>query len=409
MKPMEKALRTVIYIIAVILIGLVLKYAASVMLPLTISLFCFFILNPFVNKLEKVGFPRALAIAIAMMLLVLVFVVAILFVTLAVNALIRDLPVYAVRISMLISRLDTALSDLMDLDAGVSFIESLSFNWQSMALSLLSEISGSAVTIFSYALLIFIFVLFLLLERQSLIPKMKISMPNHGWIKSAVIFERINRQISRYLTVKTLISISTGVLFYLAALATRLDFAFIIGVLAFVLNFIPTIGSIIITGSSILIAFIQYFPDFASILYVAVLMGSIQLVLGNILDPRMQGNRLNLSPFVILVSLALWGYIWGVVGMFLAVPITAAVQILCDNIPSLKPVAVLLSSGKQYRKQIELEEKRRRERYAKDRLKRRTDRASHNKPASKGKEKDPEEKKMDESGSASPGSGPSRG
>jgi predicted PurR-regulated permease PerM len=376
MTPMEKAFRTVIYIVAVILIGLVLKYAASVMLPLTISLFCFFILNPFVNKLEKVGFPRALAIMLAMLLLVLVFVAAILFVTLAVNALIRDLPVYAVRFSMLIGRLDTFLSDIMNLDAGVSFIESLSFNWQSMVLSILSEISGSAVTVFSYALLVFIFVLFLLLERQSLIPKMKISMPNHGWIRSAVIFERINRQISRYLTIKALISVSTGVLFYLAALATRLDFAFIIGVLAFVLNFIPTIGSIIITVGSIIVAFIQYYPDFASILYVAVLMGSIQLVLGNILDPRVQGNRLNLSPFVILVSLAIWGYIWGVVGMFLAVPITSAVQILCDNVPSLRPVAVLLGSGKQYRKQIEQEDKRRRDRYAKERMSRRSDRTS---------------------------------
>jgi hypothetical protein len=94
--------------------------------------------------------------------------------------------------------------------------------------------------------------------------------------------------------------------------------------------------------------------------------------------------------------------------MFLAVPITAAVQILCDNIPSLKPVAVLLGSGKQYRKQIELEEKRRRERYAKDRLKRRTDRASH-KPAPKQKQQDSEEKSVENRGSVSPSSEPSRG
>ncbi|MGM0432248.1 MAG: AI-2E family transporter [Spirochaetota bacterium] len=374
MTPVEKALRTVIYIVAVILVGVVLKYAASVTLPLTISVFCFFILSPFVNKMEKAGFPRGLAIMLAMAVLVCVFVIAILFVTFAVDSLVRDLPVYSVRISMLINTLDQGISSLMNMESGVSFLDSLSFNWQSVVFSMISNISGSAVTIFSYAFLVFIFVLFLLLERQSLIPKMRISMPNHGWIRWAVVFERINRQISKYLTVKTLISISTGVLFYLAALATRLDFAFIIGVLAFVLNFIPTIGSIIITITSILLAVVQYYPDYANILYVAVLMASIQMVLGNILDPRVQGNRLNLSPFVILVSLALWGYIWGVIGMFLAVPITAAIQILCDNVPSLKPAAVLLGSGRQYRKQIEREERLRKERYAKERRKRRNHR-----------------------------------
>lgn len=373
----EKSSKVFIYLLSAIAVGVVLKYAASVTLPLVISLFCFFILNPFVNKMEKAGFPRVLAIVLAMTLLVIVFILAIVFVSFAINTLIAELPDYSVRLSMLIDRMDKGISHLLELETDVSFIESLSFDWQGVLLSLLSNISGSAVSIFSYAFLVFIFVLFLLMERQSLIPKMKIAMPNHGWIRWAVMFERINRQISKYLTVKTFISLSTGLLFYLAALATRLDFAFIIGVLAFVMNFIPTIGSIIITITTIFLAILQYYPDYASILYVAVLMASIQIVLGNILDPKVQGNRLNLSPFVILVSLALWGYIWGVVGMFLAVPITAAVQILCDNVKPLKPVAILLSSGKQYRKQIELAERLRKERYAKDRQVRKANRTHH--------------------------------
>mgnify|MGYP000471718279 CR=1 FL=1 len=269
---------------------------------------------------------------------------------------------------MLIERLDGSLTDLLNLETDISFIESLSFNWQGVVLNVLTNFSGQVVNVFSYAFLVFIFVLFLLLERQSLIPKLKVAIPNHGWVRMAVMFERINRQISKYLTVKSLISISTGILFYLAAVATKLDFAFIIGVLAFIMNFIPTIGSIIVTITTILLAIIQYYPDYASVLYVAVLMGSIQIVLGNILDPRVQGNQLNLSPFVILVSLALWGYIWGIAGMFLAVPITSALQILCANVKELKPIAVLLSSGKQYRKQIELAEQKRRERYARERL-----------------------------------------
>jgi predicted PurR-regulated permease PerM len=105
-------------------------------------------------------------------------------------------------------------------------------------------------------------------------------------------------------------------------------------------------------------ALLQFFPNWANIIYVAVLMISIQMVLGNILDPRMQGVQLNLSPFVILVSLSLWGFIWGVAGMFLAVPITSVIQILCANVQSLKPVAVMIGSGKSYRKMLEEERKR---------------------------------------------------
>ena len=130
--------------------------------------------------------------------------------------------------------------------------------------------------------------------------------------------------------------------------------------------------------TAVLLAVIQFYPDYASILYVAVLLTSIQIVMGNILDVRVQGNNLNLSPFVILVSLALWGYIWGVAGMFLAVPITAALQIICDKIDFLKPVAVLLSSGKKYREQINSANKQRKKRYAEERKARKKARKAKN-------------------------------
>jgi uncharacterized membrane protein len=120
---------------------------------------------------------------------------------------------------------------------------------------------------------------------------------------------------------------------------------------------------------TIIMAILQFFPNWANIIYVAILMISIQMVLGNILDPRIQGVQLNLSPFVILVSLSLWGFIWGIAGMFLAVPITSVIQILCANVKALKPIAVMIGSGKSYRKMIEEERLR-----AKERARRRKER-----------------------------------
>ena len=135
-------------------------------------------------------------------------------------------------------------------------------------------------------------------------------------------------------------------MFYLVAVLTGLDFALVWGVLAFVFNFIPTIGSIIVTVGTIIMAIIQFMPEWGRIIYVGIMMISIEMVIGNIIDPKLQGVQLNISPIVILISLAIWGYIWGLVGMFLAVPLTSMMQIVCANIPSLKPVAIFLSTGK---------------------------------------------------------------
>ena len=164
---------------------------------------------------------------------------------------------------------------------------------------------------------------------------------------------RMNRQMSKYLLIKIVISVATGILFYLASVISGLDFALVWGVLAVILNFIPTIGSIVCTAGTIIMAIIQFSPDWGYVIYITILMISIEMILGNIIDPRLQGVQLNISPFVILISLAIWGYIWGIAGMFLSVPLTSIIQIICANVPSLKPVAIMLSEGRDYRRRFE--------------------------------------------------------
>ena len=377
----SKTLKSIYSVILVIAVGFILKVASSVTLPLAISLFFFLLVNPLVNKLEKNRIPRWIAIVIAMLILVVIFVLMIFFASVSLNTLIVGIPKYASRIPFIFGGIEDRINEMIDLETDIRILDMLAIDWQGLILNTLSRISGSAFSISSTSILVFIFVLFLLLERQSLIPKLRVAMPNRDGMKMAVMFERINRQTSRYLVIKSLISLITGILFYLAAIATRLDFPFVWGLLAFIFNFIPSIGSVIITVLTVLMAVLQFFPDYVSIIYVAVLMLSIQTVLGNIIDPRMQGNQLNLSPFVILVSLVFWGYIWGIVGMFLAVPLTSIIQIICANIQPLKPVAILISSGKNYRKQIREEERRKREQYAKERMARREMRSNnHRKP-----------------------------
>lgn len=347
--PAKDAGKTALLVIAVILVFATLKIADVVTLPLVIALFLFLFFNPLLNRLEKLKVPRWIGVLIVMLLLLIVLFVAAWFFFFTIDRLVQRLPMYIRRFVVI----DNWIAEKIGLDEGASLLSFINFDWQGLVISSLTSVSGKAINFVSRASLIYIFVLFLLLERQSLIPKLKVGIPSGKGMRVAVLFERINRQISKYLLLKAMISFATGVLFYLASLATGLDFAIMWGVLAFVLNFIPNIGSIVITAMTIVMAILQFFPIWANVIYVAVLMISIQMVLGNILDPRIQGVQLNLSPFIILVSLSLWGYIWGVAGMFLAVPITSVIQIVCANVQSLKPIAVMIGSGSAYRKVVE--------------------------------------------------------
>ncbi len=368
----ERTKRIALGIALFVLISFVLRTASSITLPLAISFFLFLILNPLVNKMEQQRVPRVLAILVVILILIFFFVLLFFFLTVTINSFITQMPKYLARLDDIFGEIGGALGPYLDLSPGAGLGEL--FDWKSMLINALTAISGTLVSFVSSSLIIFIFVLFLLLERQSLIPKFKVALPNHGGMRVAIMFERINRQISRYLVAKSVISLITGLLFYLGSLAVGLDFAIIWGVLAVLFNFIPNIGSIIITGLTVIMAFLQFYPDYARILYVALIMSMIQLVMGNILDPRFQGYRLNLSPFVILVSLVFWGYIWGFMGMFLAVPIMSIVQIFCSNVKELRPFAVLISSGKRYRAEIREEERRRKERYERMREERKAQR-----------------------------------
>ena len=223
---------------------------------------------------------------------------------------------------------------------------------------IISTILVMLLVLVVFILFVYVYLLFIILERQTIFPKLLEAFPRGKAQRAGQLVSRMNRQMSKYLEIKVIISIATGVLFYFASRLSGLDFALVWGVLAVILNFIPTIGSIVGTAGTIMMAIIQFAPDWSYVIYVALLMISIEMVLGNIIDPRLQGVQLNISPLVILISLAIWGYIWGIAGMFLAVPLTSIVQIICANIPSLKPIAIMLSEGADYRRRFERQKKR---------------------------------------------------
>jgi len=207
----------------------------------------------------------------------------------------------------------------------------------------LSTLAGQASNLLSATTLVILFVGFLFAERLWFNTKLENLLHDPARAQRVGrIIQSIVRRVNHYLLVKTGVSVATALAVYVLMEGFRLDFAGPMAILTFVLNYIPSVGSIIATILLGLVALIQV-PEPATALLVFVLSGMIQFVLGSVIDPMLMGRALRVSSFGIIVSLSFWGALWGIPGMFLAVPIMVATMIVCSHIPAARPVAVLLS------------------------------------------------------------------
>jgi len=189
---------------------------------------------------------------------------------------------------------------------------------------------GTILGLISSMLFVIIFVLFLLLGRNP--------YTTHSEVYSDVV-----QKIRKYVGIKIVISATTGLLVWATLTILGLKLAGVFGILAFILNFIPSIGSIIVTFLPVPIAVVQFQSSPWMIVLVVGIPGAIQNLLGNIVEPKLQGEGLNLHPVTILLALSFWGLLWGIVGMFLAAPITAALRIVLMQFELLRPIAHLMA------------------------------------------------------------------
>jgi predicted PurR-regulated permease PerM len=148
--------------------------------------------------------------------------------------------------------------------------------------------------------------------------------------------------VNYYLLVKTVVSVITGAMIYVVAQVFGIELALALGILTFILNYIPNIGSIVATGMVALVGYVET-GDAQTTGILFLITGAIQFINGNVIDPWMMGRALRLSSFGIIMSLAFWGAVWDIPGMFLSVPIMVMLLVVCSHVPELRKVAVLLS------------------------------------------------------------------
>ena len=211
------------------------------------------------------------------------------------------------------------------------------------ASSYLRSAAGQASGITQATVLIILFVGFLFAERIWFDTKLESLIGDKAQaLRVRKIIQSIIHRVNYYLLVKTVISGITGAMVYALALAFQLELATALGIITFVLNFIPNIGSIIATGLIALVAHVQFGEPYTTLVIFAIAT-CIQFLNGNVIDPMLMGRALRLSSFGIILSLAFWGAVWGVPGMFLSVPIMVILLVVCSHVPQLRPFAILLS------------------------------------------------------------------
>jgi predicted PurR-regulated permease PerM len=352
----SRAIFLMMLFICIIFAGAVLKIAAGLILPFTIALLLAFVMYPVVVFLDKLKFPRFLSI-----FLVIIIIVSILYIFGMVlyssgSSLVSLLPSYESRLTeiyiWIANMFDLPFDDTLSFwdniwgQLGVrTWVRGLAFSFSTIFLNFLSS-----------AVLVVFFVVFILLEVSYLKEKIETAFENRS-LRISRMGKDIITQVTRYLTAKFLISLANGVIFAVAFYFIGLEFAILWGVIQFILNFIPNFGSIAASLGVCLYSLIQFWPEPGPIIMVVAVVLIINLFLCNIFDPKIVGDHVGISPLVVLISLGVWGWIWGFAGMILAVPMTVIIKIVCENIPILEPISILIGTRKSITaKKIETEQ-----------------------------------------------------
>jgi len=330
----------------VVMVFYLLIMGRALLVPLVIAITLWYLITTLATMFGRIPIgdyriPRPLCLLASLLSFFLLGWLLVNFLSGSIRGVVEVIPEYQSNIALRLANLP--IPEFLNIDeesGGLSGLFMETIDLPSQAASLI----GSFTEITANAGLILIYIGFLFLEQGNFNRKIA-ALANGGERarNTRQMMSRIGADIQKYISIKVFTSLLTGTLSYIFLRLVDIDFAGVWGLLIFLLNFIPTVGSIVATIFPALIALAQ---DDGYALFVGVLIGIglLQVFVGNILEPRLMGSSFNLSPLVILFNLALWNMIWGIPGMFLCVPILIITTIVLSYFPHTRPIAVILSS-----------------------------------------------------------------
>jgi len=341
------ASRTAGRVVAFIGIWVVLTHGKPILMPLVLAILISFLILPIVGALTARGWPGMLAIAAALTTAAAPILLQIFVFIASVGPLQSRLPKYQASLTRKVNYTIDATIDRIGLGERR---ETLKRELQQDLLPKLMEGGATlaqaglrtATTAVGYFLLTLLMAGFILVEGRRFREKLTEAVGADNVIARSL--EAIGGDVRSYVVAKTLLSGLTALCVWLFLLICGVDFAAFWGLMAFPLNFIPTVGAMIASVPPILVAIVD--PEFSlwGVIGVSVGLVAVNGVIGSVLDPRFVGNRVKLSPLVVLLSMLVWGLLWGPVGMILAVPIMVSFKVICSHVPGLQPIATLMKA-----------------------------------------------------------------
>lgn len=313
------------------------KAANEIVIILLLSIFIASILSNFINFLETKSIPKILAYAIVILSISSFFFFVVYLLNSSITNFSTNLPTYESKIKNLIIQ-------TISLAEGYGFsinkdeiLKALNLN---SIFNFTTGFIGNIGVVFSKMLLIFIGVAFIISESKIFEDKLAFIFKNDK--KKLYSFHQFSKNLQKYFTVKTFTSFLTGLFIYFALLFFDVDYPIIWGFIGFLFNFIPVIGSIVAAVPAVILSLLT--GQIETTIWLIVVYMVINISISNIIEPKFMGKELGLSPMVIFFSLIFWGWIFGIVGMFLAVPITMTLKIAFESSESTKWLGILMST-----------------------------------------------------------------
>lgn len=338
----SRVLNVSVTFIAVVLAGYVLYAARDLFIPFAVALMVWYVINASADGIQRLKLGdwrpgRGLALAVTLGVMILGVKLVVDLVSGNVVNVAREAPAYAQNIQR-IAEVITGWFGLPEIPTLKDLLREINVaSWITALASALSNFAGKFG-------LVLVYVIFLLVAQGSFAQKMRALFPEPvRRARVQTMIARVQREIQRYIWIKTLVSVLTGAISYAVLAAVGVDFASFWAVVIFMLNYIPNIGSILGVVFPAALTLVQFNTP-GPFLIVAVGLGAIQFLIGNVLEPRLQGKSMGLDPVALLLALIAWGMMWGVVGMFLSVPLTVIIMIILAQFEGGRAIAILMSS-----------------------------------------------------------------
>lgn len=336
-----KPLNILIFTMLIVLSFFILIIARDFLIPMVMAVFIWYLINVLAATIQKIRLgrfriPGAVSYFISVILILAILTFIINLITSNIAQVVAAAPTYQKNIERISQPATVFLQEKINLNPDQLFSD---INLT----TIISKIAGGLTGLVSNAGLITLYIFFIFLEQKYFRNKLNALTQNKKRYHEVIqLIKRVDTDVKTYIGIKTLVSALTAVLGYLVMSIVGLDLAEFWAFLLFILNFIPNIGSLLATALPSLLALIQFNTYTPFIIVLSGILG-VQLVVANIVEPRLMGQSLNLSPLVIILSLVIWGTVWGIPGMFLCVPLTVVMMIIFSHFPKTRPIAIMLS------------------------------------------------------------------